>query len=231
MQKKLTAAAIAGAVVLGGGAAIAVPAFADSSSSSGSSTDTKATSRIDAIKQALKGLVDNKTITQDQADKVAEALGQPGALPGGGFGHHGFGGRGMIGLMQAQAEAAAKVLGMSAEDIRSALREGTTLAELAKKQGKSETTLINALVDAAKTQLAAAVKDGKLTQAQADAIEKNLPEQVKRIVENGRGGFGPGLGLRGPGRFGKGERGGRPASPSPSASGSTTNWAPSSPTI
>lgn len=232
MQKKLTAAAIAGAVVLGGGAAIAVPAFADSTSST---SDAKPANLTDAIAKALKGLVDDKTLTQAQADKVAETLGKPGALPGGGFGHR-FGGPDGMGLgrlMKAEADAAAKVLGMSADDVRTALRQGTTLAELAKKQGKSEDTLINALVAAAKTQLADAVKAGRLTQARADEIQKELPDRVKQIVENGRGGFGPGM--RGPGGFGR--RDGGPDSapgqsvPAPTGSGSSTNFVPSAPSV
>ena len=229
MQKKLTAAAIAGAVVLGGGAAIADPAFADSSSST--SDTTKAVTRSDAIKQALKGLVDDKTLTQAQADKVAETLAEPGALPRGGFGPGGLGGRDFGGMMQAEADAAAKVLGMSADDIRSALRSGTTLAELAKKQGKSEDALVNALVGVAKTKLASAVEAGKLTQARADAIQKDLPGRVKQIVENGRGGFGPGM--HGLGGFGRGERrnGGPGATPAPSATGSSASWEPSAATV
>lgn len=198
MQKKLTAAVVAGAVVLGGGAAVAVPAFADSSTSA----DSKPANLADAIKQALKGLVDDKTLTQEQADKVAEKLSQPGAIPGRGFGHRWLGGPGGV---HAELDAAAKVLGMSAEDVRAALRGGSTLADLANKQGKSEDTLINALVAAAKTQLAGAVKSGRLTQARADEIQKDLPARIKQMVENGRGGFGPGM--RGPGGLGKGGRG------------------------
>ncbi len=232
MQKKLTAAVIAGAVVLGGGAAIAVPAFA---ASGDSTTSSAPASRVDAIKNALKGLVDDKTLTQAQADKVAEALGKQGAVPGGGFSHHGFG-MGGSGLLQDGIDAAAKVLGMSADDVRLALRSGSTLSDLAKKQGKSETAVIDALVAVAKTHLADAVKSGHLTQAQSNEIQKNLPDQVKQMIENGRG-FGRGPGMGGPGRggfgpgrsgFGPGPEGGTSPAPAPSGSTSSTSFQPAS---
>jgi hypothetical protein len=246
MQKKIAAFALTGAVVLGGGAAIAIPAMADSS---GSSTSTSSapdaqTGRLDAIKNALKGLVEDKTLTQAQADKVASALSQPGALgplggghrgPGGmggpGFGGPGFRGPGFGGL-QAGLDAAAKALGMSAADVRTALQGGSTLADLAKKQGKDETAVVNALVDAAKTQLADAVKAGRLTQARSDEIAKDLPARIKDFVDNG----GPKLGMRGPDGMRGGMRGGPGggpgfgpgatpgATPSPGATGSSTSW-------
>jgi hypothetical protein len=239
MQKKLTAVALAGAVALGG-AAIAVPAFADTDSSSSSADTNPQARRVSAIKEALKGLVDDKTLTQEQADKVADTLGTPGALgnrgdggPGRAGGPGGFGmrpGPGMADTMQAEVEAAAKVLGMSVSDLRAALQEGTTLAELARKQGKSEDELIDALVAVAKTRLAEAVKAKRITQERADEIEANLPDQVRAIVEHGRRGMGPG-GQGGPGgHAGTGKRQGM-GIPGPSSSPSATGSASGSSTV
>lgn len=152
----------------------------------------------------------------------------------------------MAETMQAEAEAAAKVLGISVDDLRTALRDGSTLAELAKKQGKSEDELITALVAVAKTRLADAVKAKRITQQRADELEKNLPAQVKAIVEHGRRGAGPGLGGRrhgdpgrgdgrpddrGPGGSGPGGGGPGPAVPAPSTSPSATGSASGSSTV
>ena len=65
--------------------------------------------------------------------------------------------------------AAATYLGLSQSDLQTALQSGKTLAQVANAtSGKSAAGLIDALVAAEKTELAAAVTAGTLTQAQAD---------------------------------------------------------------
>jgi hypothetical protein len=185
----------------------AYPALADSTTKESPRAESEAAKqavqerRTTAIREALKGLVDDKTLTADQADKVAEALGKSDAVrgfggPGGPGGMDHFGGRhgggGLLGVEGPQAdEAAAKVLGLSVEDLRTALRGGSTLAELAKKQGKDVDTLVTALVAAAKERLAEGVKAGKITQATATQIEKTLEQRVRTVVQNGRPAPGP----------------------------------------
>src|SRR4051812_5088947 len=72
-------------------------------------------------------------------------------------------------------DAAASYLGVPASDLVTALRSGKTLADVASStSGKSPSGLIAALVAAEKSHLAAAVKDGRLTQAQADTIGAGL---------------------------------------------------------
>jgi hypothetical protein len=87
-------------------------------------------------------------------------------------------------------EAAAKVLGLSVDDLRTALRSGSTLAQLAKKQGKDVDSLVNALVTVAKDRLAEGVKAGWMTQDRAAQIEKTLEQRVRSVVQNGRPGPG-----------------------------------------
>ncbi|WP_064014629.1 hypothetical protein [Deinococcus puniceus] len=64
--------------------------------------------------------------------------------------------------------AVAKALGLTPETLRQQLKAGKTIADLAKAGGVSTATLRAAALAALKTQLAAEVKAGKLTQAQAD---------------------------------------------------------------
>jgi hypothetical protein len=200
MRKRLTAVALAGTVGLGAVGAAAYPAFADN----GSVTKVEAgrDQRAAAIKEALKGLVADKTLTQAQADKVAETLsqaraGHPFAGPGGpgerrAPGWFGPGG-GLLGVEGPQADAAAaKVLGLSVADLRAALESGSTLADLAKKQGKDVEPLVDALVTVAKQRLAESVKAGRLSQETADRIEKTLEQRVRTVVQNGR----PEMGMR-----------------------------------
>ena len=225
--------------------AAAYPALADSTAKESPQAGTQALQKAvqerkaAAIREALKGLVDDKTLTSEQADKVAGTLstgegarafsglgkGQgPGGMRGGG---------GLLGVEGPQAdEAAAKVLGMSVEDLRTALRDGSTLAELAKKQGKDVDTLVSALVTVAKARVAEGVKAGKITKETADRIEKTLEQRVRTVVQNGRPAPGP-LGGRmhmngAPGRPWAGPEKGPDSEtpkpgPSPSATGSTSS--------
>ncbi len=77
MRTKTAALVLTASMVAGGGAALAVPAFAqtaDSTTSAGSSATDRAAARLTAIKTALAGLVADGTITQQQADRVAGTL-------------------------------------------------------------------------------------------------------------------------------------------------------------
>ena len=76
-------------------------------------------------------------------------------------------------------DTAATTLGMSEGDLRAQLRDGKSLAEIA---GDKTDALISALVAAANGRIDAAVADGKLTQAEADARKANLTERITALV-------------------------------------------------
>ena len=76
--------------------------------------------------------------------------------------------------------------------------EQAVLTEAAKKLGVSATDLRNALASAEDAQLDAAVKAGKITQAQADEIKQNRQTEGT-VLGFGRGGHGPGDHHGGPG--------------------------------
>ena len=81
--------------------------------------------------------------------------------------------------------------------MRTALKDGQTLAELAVSKGKTAQDVIDAIVADAKTHLDTAVTDGKLTQAQADTMLTELTTRVTDFVNNGFPAGGPGFGGRG----------------------------------
>ena len=170
-----------------------------------------ATAPVDRIKAALSGLVTDKTLTQAQADKVASTLQSAGigrGGPGGGFGGPGgFGGGHDL-------STAATALGMTEADLRTALESGKTLADVAKAKSVSVDTLIAALVKAEKEQIAQAVTDKKITQAQADERLADLTKLVTDRVNSTRPtrpGRPDGAGM------GAGKGGGATPSASPSA--------------
>jgi len=74
---------------------------------------------------------------------------------------------------------------MTEEQLHTALENGKTLAQVAKDQGKTADGLITALTDDAKQKLNTAVKNGRLTQAQADQMLKDLQARIGDLV-NGR---------------------------------------------
>jgi hypothetical protein len=167
--------------------------------------------RNDWAKSTLDSLVAKGTITQAQADEVLAALeaARPAEGPGHGPGRGGFG----------KLDAAAKVLGMTVEDLRTALQGGKSLADVAKDKGIDVAKVVDALVNELKAHLDAEVKSGEHTQAQADQMLADARTRIQAFVNGeapaGGPGFGGGHGPGGPGRPGG------PAS-SGSTSGSTT---------
>jgi hypothetical protein len=100
-----------------------------------------------------------------------------------------------------ELDAAASYLGTTAASLLTQLQAGKTLAQVATAtDGKSTAGLVAALVAAEKTEIAAAVTSGKLTQAQADQITPTLTQRFTDLVN----GVHPAGGAGGPGGFGHG---------------------------
>lgn len=113
-------------------------------------------------------------------------------------------GRGPLGRGGMQLSAVATALGMTEAELRTELEAGKSVADVAAAKNVSLDAVTNAIVDARTQELAQAVTDGKLTQAQADALISNLkltlPGQLQtkmvpglqRDWDGGRGGRGHG---------------------------------------
>jgi len=69
---------------------------------------------------------------------------------------------------------------------------------VATAQGKTVEGLTKALVDAAEKDIAAAVDDGRLTEAQANEIRADLQEHIDRLVNGELPGPPPGFDHRAP---------------------------------
>ena len=229
MNKKLAGTGLAIGLVAGAGAGLILELSGNVGAAAGnptavvvgdSSTDATAdttapipadpvrpdpTTKLGAV---LKPLVDDGTITQDQADKVIAAIvaarpvGGPGMGGPMGGGHRGFGGPG--GRIGFGLDVVATTLGITADEVRTALEGGQSLADLAVSKGKTAQDVIDAIVAEATTKLNTAVTDGKLTQAEADSRLADITTHATDFVNNtppvGGPGFGPGFG--GPGHHG-----------------------------
>ena len=160
-----------------------------------------------AIKQAESDTIDQAVANGDLARNPADAMKQRvqqnpvdlfslrgiDGMERGGFGH---GGSGMGYVDRSLVEkAVADKLGLSVTDLETQLSSGQTLASLAKAHNVQVQDLFDAAANAAKPQLDQAVKDGKLTQAQADQVYREI--QQSQIGLGGPGGVGGMKGGRG----------------------------------
>jgi hypothetical protein len=142
------------------------------------------------ILEWLAPLVEDDTITGEQAEAVADTLAGhlPRLRPG-------------VGRALVAVQEAADFLGMTGRELVEALRDGATLADLA---GDDTQALIDHLVGVAEEHLDEAVADGRITE---DEKAERLAEATEHITALVNGdlerpllGEGPGPGMgRGPG--------------------------------
>jgi hypothetical protein len=138
-----------------------------------------------------------------------------GQMPGTAYGP----GMGACGMMRRGAPAWAgepeeveALLGITDEQLHTERLAGKSLAQIEASKSISEETLISTIINAKKADLAKLVTEGKLTQAQMDAMIQNMQTQVKTMVERTNVGpvFERGQ-TRPDGNMGQGFRGGRGA--------------------
>ena len=223
MNKKLAGTGLAIGLVAGAGAGLILELSGNVGAASGnptavvvvdSSTDATAdtTAPADPVRpdpstrlgDVLKPLVVDGTITQDQADKVIAAIVAARPVDGPGMGgpmgggHRGFGGPG--GRIGFGLDVVSTTLGITADEVRTALEGGQSLADLAVSKGKTAQDVIDAIVAEATTKLNTAVTDGKLTQAEADTRLADITTHATEFVNSTPPVGGPGFG--GPGHHG-----------------------------
>ena len=155
---------------------------------------------------AVSGAFAQTTTPQAQATPASPGT-QAAPLWDGGRGFGFFGGS------TAEFDAQAKALNLTPTQLFEQLHSGKTLSEIATAQGTDLTKVQAAAqaveVQATKDNIAAAVKNGTMTQAQADWLLQGLD---KGYLNGGRG-FGLDFGFGGPHRGGP--RGGQPGNTTP----------------
>lgn len=82
------------------------------------------------------------------------------------------------------ANGVADLLGMKAADVATERRQGKSLADIAKEKGVSQDELINTILAPRKAALDQAVTDGRMTQAQADAMLARMQSSLTTGVQN-----------------------------------------------
>ncbi len=81
-----------------------------------------------------------------------------------------------------ELDAAAAAIGISTDDLRTALQSGQSLAQIAGAHGKTAQDVVDALVAAEKSELADRVKSGDITQAEADQKVAAITEDITAMV-------------------------------------------------
>ncbi len=127
--------------------------------------ESEATERT-TVEDVLADLVDDGVINQEQADAVAEALREH--MADRGHRHHRFG----FGL------DIEETLGMTPQELREALQDGQTIAEIAEANGIDLDAAVDEALDEIQLRLDEAVEEGRLT---AEEVEEKLAEIEERI--------------------------------------------------
>jgi hypothetical protein len=162
LRNTIVTGVVAGALMLGGvGAALILPAIVTAADPSAS-----------------------PTAGQSAAPSTRTT---PGGANDMGRGHGGFG---RPDEAVSDASVVAKAIGITEVDLDTALQGGQTVAAVAKAHNVAVQTVIDALVADGKTEIAAAVKAGTITQAQADTELANLTQRVTDQVNGTMGGPG-----------------------------------------
>lgn len=191
MNRKIVSIGLGAGLAVGSVAGlIAVPAISGAQSADPTSSTAPANRPDPAVRlgETLKPLVDAGTITQAQADAVIAAL--KADMPA--HGDHARTGKGGPGL-----DVAAQALGMTTDELHSALDGGQTLAQVAADKGVNVQVVIDALVASATNHINEEVTSGEITQAEADQKLADLVQHVTDRVNNPRpeggprGGHGP----------------------------------------
>jgi hypothetical protein len=231
MNKRVTAIGLTAGLLAGAGAGLILEmsgsagasaksvtvaaAATDDTTNTAGSTDNPSANHTARLTAVLAPLVADGTITQAQADKVITALEAAGPMgrdgdhgPGGpgmggpGMGGPGKGGPGMGGQGGGLATVAT-TLGLTSDEVRTAIQGGQTIAQLAEANGKTAQSVIDALVAEVKAHFDAEVASGEHTQADADARIAEATTQITDFVNNTQTAAGPGMG----GRHGRGPGG------------------------
>ena len=183
IKRSVAITAIA-ASTLGGvaaGAALFTPVIAGAQDDA-AEAEQAAPERRARISEALQVLVDDGTLTEAQREAVVETLQI--ALPDRGEFRERLGQRGSRG-----AGEIAEILGLEASEIREALRNGSSIAELAEAQGIESADVVDAIVARAEERFDAAVEKGRIDDTQAAEMLTRTAERAEDLV-NGEIEFG-----------------------------------------
>lgn len=161
------------------------------------------------ITDRVNEAVANGNRTQEQANDLLEQLQEritdflnsdrPIRPGGGGRPGNAFGERLQDGIRDEIGRIVTETTGLTGEDIRTQLQDGTTLAEIIEANGGSVEDVIAQVMTAVTERVNEAVENGNLTREQADGLLQGLEERITNAINseqpirplNGRRGGNP----------------------------------------
>jgi polyhydroxyalkanoate synthesis regulator phasin len=194
---KLAAAGLTAGLLTGGAMAVVggLPTLAGASSSVVSQSDDstpdtapdtsdapddsvdRAAAREERLRETLQPLVDDGTLTPAQLDAVVAKLAEAAPLGGEGRRGHGPGFGHGHGL-----EAAATAIGITEDELTTALRGGSTIAEVAQSKGVEPQVVVDAIVAQMSERIDQAVTDGKIDADQAAEMKEQAAQRATDLV-------------------------------------------------
>ena len=115
------------------------------------------------------------------APSTPQASPTPG-VPGSGFGRGGGMRGGMMGGEMGMEDEVLALLHMTREQVITERQAGKSLVQIAQAKNVTEKQLVDTILAAKRADLDQLVRDGKLTQAQADQMYQNMQQTVPQAV-------------------------------------------------
>jgi len=136
------------------------------------------TARVQVLEQAVAEGI----LTQEQADRIQERIGEgfgPFTFGSRRFGRQGFG----FGAEHSLVAVAAEELGMTVDELLAELKDGKSIADVAQEEGVDPQAIADAFLAQRAEALAQAVENGRITQEQADQMLEHMTEEVQEHLE------------------------------------------------
>jgi polyhydroxyalkanoate synthesis regulator phasin len=141
----------------------------------------------DTAKEMIDQAVKNGKLTQQQADKLKQKIdsAQGKCFPlGAGI----LAQRGKVmaagAMLKVGFDAAAKALSLTSDQLRSELKSGKSIADVAQAQKVDLQTVKTAVINAEKAAIDGALKNGKLTQQQADNMKSMIDKNGDNVLNH-----------------------------------------------
>jgi polyhydroxyalkanoate synthesis regulator phasin len=93
-------------------------------------------------------------------------------------------GPGIVSALKNVFTAAAEVIGITNEQLKTELQSGKSLADIAESHNVDRDDLVDGIVDSIEGEIAQAVSNGRMTQEQANRLLENLEDRVEQAVDH-----------------------------------------------
>lgn len=138
-----------------------------------------------------KAFADETPTATSTSTSTADQKGDFRHFKGGEFGKHGKAG------LNIDESKLAEVIGISKEDLKTQLKAGKSLLQVAEANGLTKDSLLQAVRPLLTSQIDDAVNSGKITSEQADTQRAQVTDVLEKLISNVRGEGGKGFGKGG----------------------------------